>query len=196
MLPIEEAQVAEAEPALGEWVGPFLTEGEPQETEESVTATDAAEIGPPPPATPNPQPTPPAQVPAERPPQPATPSGAPDSSSQQSDREADASATITAAVARLGQPLTSKGLEIRTVRPRFTYYTQLTSTPRNPTIRVQFDREGKVVTAQIVRSSGVADIDRPVLDAIYQWRATGKQLEQLPAGNPPETLTIEIRILL
>lgn len=193
-LPGEVAQADE--PVIAEQVGPPPEEPAPESTTpaEEKPASEPEET-PPTPKAPSPV-EPQEAVPEAAPPQ--KPGAAPgnDATGQKSDRESDASATVTATVSKLGQPLVAHGLQIQTIRPRFTYYTQVTASPKAPVVRVQFDRAGRVYKAQIVRSSGSADVDRPLLDAIYQWRAKGKQLEGLSAGNPPETVSIEFRILL
>lgn len=187
---------AEKEPTLTDRVGPLPKDPEPESTTPATEQSASEEpAGPPAPQDPSPkpqEPTPPSTQP------PSPPGAAPgnDAPGEQSDKESDASATITATVSKLGRPLVAHGLEIQTIRPRFTYYTQVTASPRSPIVRVEFDRRGKVYRAQILRSSGSPDVDRPLLDAIYQWRATGKQLEGLSAGNPPQTVSIEFRILL
>lgn len=189
----EEFDVAQGDWAIEPFIGPV-----PPETSDVPELTEVEPLELPRPA-PEAEPSPPEKSP---PPSPNTASrpqiaaaGA-GGTGTKSDRESDAASTVTAKVRDLGQPLISQGLEIRTVRPRFTYYTQLTASPRPPVVRVQFDREGRVYRAEYVQSSGVSDVDRPLLDAIYEWRARGKQLEGLSNGNPPETVTIQIRILL
>lgn len=161
-------------------------------------------------------PVPPAPVPASpeaRPqsavPTPASPSVPPSSpgvrggggrdAGEQSDRESTASSILTATRAQLGKPIAGKGIEIKTVRPRFTHYTAIMTVPRSPRVRIHFRRDGEVEKVELVRSSGVPDVDRPLLDAVYQWRAVGKELEALPAdvaGSDPHVLVIEMRILL
>lgn len=118
---------------------------------------------------------------------------------EQSDRESTASSVLTATRAQLGKPIAGKGIEIKTVRPRFTHYTAIMTVPRSPRVRIHFRRDGEVEKVELVRSSGVADVDRPLLDAVYQWRAVGKELDALPPDTPgadPHVLVIEMRILL
>lgn len=77
----------------------------------------------------------------------------------------------------LGRVLVSDGIEIKTVRPRFNISTLFTATPRNPVATIVFDKTGQVVRAELVLSSGFADIDSPILNSLYRWRASGKKLE-------------------
>jgi TonB family protein len=111
----------------------------------------------------------------------------------------------------MGKPIAGKGLEIKTVRPRFTQYTRIMTAPQSPVFRIHFRKDGTVERVETLRSSGVADVDRPVIDAIYKWRAVGEELGRLP--DPPNaaqggvggsvspgvkvpTISIEMRILL
>lgn len=95
-----------------------------------------------------------------------------------------------------GKPLAAQGLDIRTVRPKWSDLTLLTARPRNPRVTVRFNHEGKVASATINQSSGNADVDRPLLDAIYQWRATGENLKQLVKDDPTSTIDVTLTIRL
>jgi hypothetical protein len=111
-----------------------------------------------------------------------------------SDRESLAAAIKKAVIVdKWGQPLVAKGLRIRTVRPKFSKYTQITASG-SPVIRICFDRAGKAREVIVLSSSGVVDVDRPVVDAAYQWTAMGKELEEL-RENPPETVAIDVRVI-
>jgi len=128
-------------------------------------------------------------------PQSSAPSG--EGAGQLSDQESDAAAIDSATkVDDWSKPLAAKGVKIRTVRPRFTHYTSLTARPLDPVIRLYFDRTGKVRKVEILRSSGYSDVDRPVVDAAYRWKAEGKPLSDLPEGEPAATLKVDFRILL
>ncbi|MFM9956826.1 MAG: hypothetical protein ACKVZJ_02010 [Phycisphaerales bacterium] len=113
-----------------------------------------------------------------------------------SDRESVAAAIRRAVnVDRWGQPLVAKGLTIKTVRPKFSKYTQVTSGGRGaPVIRILFLRSGKVDDVIVLSSSGNPDVDRPVVDAAFQWTAEGEALKKL-AENPPETVGIDVRVI-
>ena len=114
------------------------------------------------------------------------------------EKESDAVsiANVPVELRKVGNPLAAAGLDIKTVRPKFTHYTTLTVAPRSPLIRVEFDRKGVVVSAVLLESSGHKDVDNPILDAIYQWRATGKPLESIDPDGSPATVAIEFRIVL
>jgi hypothetical protein len=102
----------------------------------------------------------------------------------QSDRESvPTQLTPSADRVRLGNVVASRGIEIKTVRPRISIATRYTATPRNPHVRVVFDRQGQVLLAEITRSSGYADIDGPILNALYAWRASGKMLQEMKSST-------------
>ena len=162
---------------------------------DNQSKTEQSEPPTPEPAPPSPTPEP---TPAIEPVPPTPPTGSSEEPGEHADRESTASSVLTAKKEQLGKPLAGEGLEIQTVRPRFTHYTRLMAAPRQPRVRIDFRRDGRVEHVELLRSSGVADVDRPLLDAIYQWRATGKKFESLPtsSGEKPTVLSVEIRILL
>lgn len=128
------------------------------------------------------------------------PSGADDIPGLPSDRESVATALREATnLTQWGKPLARKGLEIKTVRPRWRTTTLLTRLPRNPVVMVSFGADGKVTRAEYVKyegrrlSTGSRDVDEPLLDAVYKWRAKGKPLESLGKG---ETISFAIRVVL
>ncbi len=82
---------------------------------------------------------------------------------------------------RTGAPIAHKGVEILTRRPELPILTRLTTRPLHPVADLFFDNQGKPVSVKIVQSSGYPDdIDQPVIDALYRWRAKGSQLARLP----------------
>lgn len=103
--------------------------------------------------------------------------------------EADTSPTsrIPAIDVKLGRPAAGQGLEVITVRPRFSVTTTLTTMPQRSSIDVVFGRDGTVLKAAFLegKTTGYADVDGPLLDAVYRWRAKGKALLDLPAGRDP-----------
>jgi hypothetical protein len=128
------------------------------------------------------------------------PAGGTDLAGELSDRESVATAIREATdLTEWGKPLARKGLEIKTVHPRWSVTTRLTRLPRNPVIMVSFGPDGRVVHAEFVRhqgrlySSGSRDVDEPLLDSVYKWRATGKPLEAL---GPKDRITFAIRVVL
>lgn len=111
-----------------------------------------------------------------------------------SDRESVSAAIKSAVdVDQWGRPLSAKGLKIRTVRPKLSKFTELTSRGA-PVIRILFNRRGVAVDVQVLRSSGNGDVDRPVVDAAYQWTAEGEELKSL-GENPPGTVAIDVRVI-
>lgn len=114
-----------------------------------------------------------------------------------SDAESTAVSTSQTLDFKPGMPLTGKGIRIRTVVPRFSTTTQLTTMPRNPVLVIRFNRAGRVVKAEFEKNEGTGyrDVDEPLLDAVYRWTAVGEQLSKLPADGK-ETIAFRIRYLL
>ncbi|MCC6970642.1 MAG: hypothetical protein IT434_10520 [Phycisphaerales bacterium] len=116
-----------------------------------------------------------------------------------SDRESDAAAVRSAInVDPNGGPAATKGLKIKTVRPEWSTTTRLVALPKNPVVRVRFNRAGKVVDANFVDryDTGWPDVDGPLLDAIYRWKAEGERLRELPENDPDAVITVTFRITL
>lgn len=159
----------------------------PGDVPEGKLDTSEAQVQPAP--APTPQPAPRGEQ--------STPGGkAGGTPAERSDKESDATSVIDVprSVWTNGRPLVAKGLEIRTRKATFPLLTRITTTPANPMCEIQFDRNGRPVRCRVLASSGFrADIDEPVLDALYRWRAAGKQLQSLKDG---ETVTFTVRVLL
>jgi len=110
-------------------------------------------------------------------------------------KDADPSSRTKPIRVVLGRPIAAAGVDIRTVRPRWTLLTRLTASPRNPLVEVQFDAKGRVHHARLLESSGVADVDGPLLDAVYQWRAKGAAIGALSEKDGKDhLLTLQFRI--
>lgn len=126
-------------------------------------------------------------------------SGSPDSEpGELSDRQSAFSATMKHEDFLRGKPLAGRGLYVQTVRPRPTMFSQVTRLMRSPqsrSFRVFFRADGTVDRAQSVEERSIPEIDRPMLDVLYRWRARGPQLDALQEGRSDETISVEIRIL-
>lgn len=84
---------------------------------------------------------------------------------------------------KIGGVLVGKGIEIQTRIPRFSAVTQASIWPKaNPIVEITFATDGVVITATIVRSSGYAGIDSPILTSVYHWKAKGELLKKV--GRP------------
>lgn len=101
-----------------------------------------------------------------------------------SDRDSDAAAIKAAISVNPGKPLAAKGLRIQTVRPRWSTYALATANPNDVVVRIWFDSSGRVTKATIIQSSGRDDVDRPILDSVYNWRAAGEHLQTI--RNQPD----------
>lgn len=116
-----------------------------------------------------------------------------------SDKESDPSSKVDPIKIRFGQTVAGEGIEIVTRklnRPVFTKLTRVIAWPSNPTLNATFDAAGKVVEVKIIKSSGFDDVDEPVRNMVYSWRARGPKLSTFAASNPDGQFTLKFTILL
>lgn len=162
----------------------------PQQPNDSPPLEPARESSPPAPSS---GPASPAVAPVPAGQTPESTSG------ELSDRESEATTTKDVIRTFPGRPAAAQGVQIRTVRPRFSNYTTITAAPRDAIVQIAFGPDGRVVEVTLVRSSGFADVDRPILDAVYNWTASGERiraLPQKPPGQRPATLELKFQIVL
>ncbi len=111
------------------------------------------------------------------------------------DRQADAVSIEEPVEIEWGRPIAAEGLEILTRKkgPNYSAYTRVATRPDPPLVEISFDPDGRVAYVEFVRSSGVADVDRPLKDAIYAWGARGERIDAL---GPGEVVKVRLRILI
>lgn len=126
-------------------------------------------------------------------PESAAPRQDPDADGE-ADRDSPARSSKPTVKVTPGRPVAAEGLDIQTVRAKWTHTTLLTTRPKNPVIRVFFRRDGAVERAVFERSSGTKFVDEPLLNAVYQWKARGKALEALTAEGEGSTIEIVFEI--
>lgn len=165
-----------------------------QEAKEAVEARPAVEAKPGSPgATTSAQPAA-ANAPNLKPGAPGAPGSPLSSPKVAADRDADASSIRRAAVFRNGRVEAGEGLDIMTRRPEFSLRTQALRQPSSPTLEIVFSKDGRVKSVRVLKSSGLPEeVDRPVVSALYNWRAKGKALDEL-TGNG--VVSLEITIIL
>lgn len=96
-----------------------------------------------------------------------------------------------------GRPVAAEGLDITPVVPEWNISTRLSSLPRNPVVQIEFAKDGRVRRVGFIgEGTGYRDVDGPLLDAIYRWRAKGEALDRLPQGDPEATVSLTMRIVL
>jgi len=93
----------------------------------------------------------------------------------------------------LGQPLAAHGLRLKPVKPKLTALTSMTAAPCNPLAVLRFEANGIPKTITMLQGSCDSRVDEAVISALYRWRAEGKELLALRAG---ETIDIRIRLIL
>lgn len=184
--------------------GEGAKEASPQDPPEDTTKAEEATKDATPPSAPPAVPSPGA--PAETPPANAAPPamGSPREGrgdggqnklpGRESDQESEAftSKPVTVPM-RDATVQAGKGLRIITRRAVFTNTTLVTQAPRDTLIRIRFQSNGTVKRADFVEggSTGNPNIDEPIRNAVYRWRASGKDLEKL---TPGDTLSVVVRI--
>lgn len=172
--------------------------------------TRTAEATLPPPPPPSTEPTETATTPTESPAnqtptavQPAAPSGSDDQPGLPSDRESSPTAREAAlTIDDWGKPAAGEGIEIIPRRPRWGATVASLAWPRNPTVIIAFGRDG---TARDVRfategkrvlNTGSEEVDRILLNAVYNWRAKGAKIESLAEEGSGSLFTIRVHIRL
>lgn len=164
----------------------------PEEAVPPVAVAPAPEA-PPQQDAPSSQPTPASSAPSSSPPTPAT-GGQSKQKGIRSDRESEAfTKQVIDTPMRDGRVQAGRGLNIITRRADFTNTTLLTAPPRDTMIRISFQKSGKVKRAEFVNGSatGNPNVDDPLMNAIYRWRASGKDLQAL---GVEETLSVVVRV--
>ncbi len=96
----------------------------------------------------------------------------------------------------LGRVVSAEGLRINTTRIHLTSLQRAFRADRSPLVEIFFNHDGRVSRARIPsgRGSGFSDIDQALINAIYEWTAEGKPIEEMQEGDAP--LLIRMRILM
>jgi len=172
--------------------------------QEPVTPETAAADAPAEPAEDAAPPAQPEPVPSQPPPSPtASPAGADDLPGQPSDREsAPFAKEMALTLDDWGRPAAGEGIEVIPRRPRWGPTVASLAWPRNPTVIIDFDRRGTVrnvrfaTVGQRVLNTGSDEVDRVLINTIYNWRAKGQKIEALPESGPGSLFTIRMAIRL
>jgi len=92
-----------------------------------------------------------------------------------------------------GGVITRPGIKITAATPNITTPSWLVSGPTaaNPIARVTFDRTGKVVSVDFLKSTGHANLDSPIKASFFGFKASGEALKKVR-----DTFSIEIKLLL
>ncbi len=92
-----------------------------------------------------------------------------------------------------GSVLVGKGITVKPIRPYFSPVARYTAVPNNPEAEITFNHSGKVIDARLTASSGADNIDAPILRSLYQWKASGEQIDAL--GDKGK-LIMPVRLIL
>lgn len=127
--------------------------------------------------------------------QPTEPSPDSDRPGLASDRESPATARTRPVLVQPGKVIAGQGLRVKTRVGEFSIPTRLMGASRRPIFTIAFDRQGIVRSVVLVRSSGNTNVDEPWRSALYQWTASGAQLDALPEDDPDARVTIQVELL-
>ncbi len=111
------------------------------------------------------------------------------------DKEADPTSLRRVAKFEAGKVEAGQGLEILTLNPQFDAVTRNLASPRSPVFEVKFNKQGEAKRVRMIRSSGTSNVNDPIQNVLYKWRARGKVLEELP-DDPDAGVVLRIRFLL
>ncbi len=133
----------------------------------------AGQAAPPTPNTPRPSPAPSNT--------PAAPSSSQGNAGAQSDREVDPTSSVRRGEFRNGRVNVGKGLELRPLqRPEFSLIARDLASPSSPIVEIHIRKSGQIADVKVIRSSGYpVEIDEPIRNAIFFWRASGDELASL-----------------
>lgn len=122
-------------------------------------------------------------------PMPPSPAGAPgDARADQgalANRESDASSIIDVPMINWqnGKPLARKGVTLQTFRPKFNTLNIIDGIAVNPIVSLSFGPSGIPKDVSVTRGSGNPGVDEAIRAALYKWRASGKQIQQMKPGQ-------------
>ncbi len=176
----------------------------PSERKEPNPSDEPAEPTPPQPESASSPPAPEATDPGDPLP-PAKQDGAATRPGELSDRESTpTSKTIDLAIRNWGRPAAGEGIEIKTRHPQFPDTLAIFRRVLDATVLIRFGADGFVrdvrfetVTVNkktIVRNTGSPEGDRVVLNCVYNWSASGKEIEALKELGPDATVTIRMEM--
>ncbi|MCC5828501.1 MAG: hypothetical protein JJU36_03550 [Phycisphaeraceae bacterium] len=80
---------------------------------------------------------------------------------------------------RPGQVVAEEGIRIVTQHFDLPLSVLFMNRPRNPVVRIQFNTQGRVIRHEVVRGSGVQELDSAIVSGLYRWRATGEKLREI-----------------
>lgn len=144
-----------------------------------------------------------APSPPRVPDEPSPPPGADDLPGRPSDRESTPTAKLPALTLNdWGKPAAGQGIEVRPRRPRWGPTVYSLAWPRNPTVIIEFGRDGHVRRARFARingktrNTGSPEVDRILINTIYNWTAKGERIDALAPDGPGSRLAIMMDIKL
>ncbi len=93
-----------------------------------------------------------------------------------------------------GKPIVDQGIEITTSQPAYLPRALVFARPMNPQVEIEFQRDGQPkYPIRLLRSTGDAGVDEPILNSLYRWTARGPRIDAL---RPGQTLKLRFTLLL
>lgn len=112
-------------------------------------------------------------------------------SAPREDRESSPVSQTESLEVEPGKVVARHGIEINTVAPRWPVAAQY-AIPNNPLVTVTFDpKTGKAIEARLIKSTGYANVDAPILASLFRWTAEGE-----PLKRSQEPFEMRIRLLI
>ena len=200
---------------------PIPPESNPESAQptKEIKAPELLEQSPEPPKDPTPKPTPtpkPKPDPKSDQPKPNQPQPAPKSKKTEqaqtdtlpgiiSDRESTPTAKVVdLAINDWGKPAAGKGIKVNPVRPVFPTTTAIFNRQLNAVVLIDFGDDGFVRDVRfeqvvikgkkITRNTGSAAADRVLINSIYNWTASGEEIDALEPTGSQSRLTIRMRM--
>jgi TonB family protein len=132
-------------------------------------------------------------------PAPPSPAGSPGDARSDpgalSNRESDPSSIIDVPMSNWqnGKPLARRGITLQTFKPRFNVLQIIDGISMNPIVELVVGRDGVPQHVVVARSSGNPGVNEAIRSALFKWRASGKQIDQL---KPGQTVTIRLKLIM
>lgn len=114
----------------------------------------------------------------------------------QSDRDSPIAAVAGRPELRAGRVVVGAGLEVRTSRINLETLERFLVGGQVAVVDIYFRKDGTVRDVAFIQATGA--LDEPILNALYRWRAAGKDLARLPdpALDPQAAVRVRMKITL
>ena len=111
------------------------------------------------------------------------------------DAESTPTDTFDAVEVVPGEVLVTRGVEINPARPRFSAVSLVSSVVRSPEVRITFDNTGRVIDADLITSTGSANVDFPIRNSLFRWTARPPAPDGPDAWRGPRTFRFTLLLV-